>query len=456
MNELRTVLSRFLITAVVLFAPQLAAEVTLIRAVNVLPMTTPGLVLANQSVLVEDGVISRIAPQRQLVPPQDARVIDGKQAYLLPGLTEMHAHIPVASRDGEQYLYDTLFLYLSQGVTTVRGMLGDPSHLELRDRIASGQLLAPRLYTSSPSLNGRTVSSAAEAQAKVREYHAAGYDFLKIHPGIGLSAMDTLVTTAKELGMEVSGHVPAAVGLRRALSYGYGTIDHLDGYVTGIASEAVNADQGGFFGFAFAGMASDAKLAELVAMTRDSGTAIVPTQTLFTRWASPIPAGDLAAEPEMQFMPKSVVGRWQARKEELLATDGYSAQKHRQFIELRNRLLRELKQAGVPILLGSDAPQVFNVPGFSIFHEMEAMIAAGFSEPFVLLSGTREPARYFGAKGQFGTITEGAVADLVLVVDNPLEDIRRMRQQRGIMRGGHWLSRQDITERLQKIANRRR
>ena len=111
----------------------------------------------------------------------------------------MHAHVPAGQ--GETYRDEVLFLFVANGVTTIRGMLGHPDHLQLRKALADNQILGPRLITSGPSFSGRSGSTAQRTERMVREQHAAGYDFLKIHPGVPLAAYDAMVAVADELGM---------------------------------------------------------------------------------------------------------------------------------------------------------------------------------------------------------------------------------------------------------------
>jgi imidazolonepropionase-like amidohydrolase len=408
-------------------------------------------VLKNQTVIIKEGKIKKIGPASKVKTPKGAQVIPGKNQYLMPGLTEMHAHIPVANEGDESYVEETLFLYLSRGVTTIRGMLGNPYHLELRKKVAAGQLLGPRIYTSSPSMNGNTVSNVAEAEEKVRFYKIQGYDFLKIHPGIQSDAMAKLVSVAKEVNMPFSGHVPAAVGIRQAIDYGYGTIDHLDGYVTGMAPEGASSDEGGFFGAFFTDAAQEDRMQELVQKTKAKGIAVVPTQTLFTRWYFPSDAAELGSEQEIQYMPAATRYQWRANKEQIMKDPDYDAEEAKRLVQLRANLIKAMYDAGVTILLGSDAPQVFNVPGFSIMHELEDMVDAGLPIQAVLESGTLEPARFFKAEGQYGSVKEGAAADLLLLAANPLEDISNIRLQVGVMVKGTWLPADKIAEKLKEI-----
>lgn len=199
------------------------AETAVFVNVNVVPMTDE-FVIGDQTVVVTNGKIVAIGGVDTVPVPEGAVVIDGTDRFLMPGLAEMHAH--VTSDDG----FDRLAtLFVANGVTTIRGMLGRASHLELRDQLAAGKRFGPRLVTSGPSLNGRSVSGAREAARMVREQHAAGYDFIKVHPGLDSAEFEALAAAANELGMPYAGHVPVAAGVRRTLALGMATIDHLDG-----------------------------------------------------------------------------------------------------------------------------------------------------------------------------------------------------------------------------------
>ncbi len=433
---------------------EITSDETAIMGANVIPMTGDQKILKNQTIIIKNGKIHQIGPASEVKPSKGAQKIKADGQFLMPGLTEMHAHIPVANNGDDSYVKETLFLYLSQGVTTIRGMLGNPYHLALKKQIEEETILSPRVYTSSPSMNGNSVTSIGQAEEKVRQYKTDGYDFLKIHPGIQLEVMQQLVTTAQEIGMPFSGHVPAAVGIRNALNYKYATIDHLDGYVTGMAPEGSNADQGGFFGYEFTDEAKKERMRELVQMTKEKGVAVVPTQTLFTRWMSPKNPAAMTNEPEMKYMPAKVRYQWRQSKENLISSPTYTEEKHARFVALRANLMKEMYDSGVQFLSGSDAPQVFNVPGFSLLHELEDMAAAGLPNDYILETSTTAPASFFSSTGQYGVIQKGASADLILLSANPLDDIGNIRKQEGVMVRGRWLSKEMIAAKLAEIAEK--
>jgi imidazolonepropionase-like amidohydrolase len=172
--------------------PAAAADTYLFTNATLLTMTGDGAQRADLRVV--DQRIAAIGTSLQATP--DDTVVNLQGAYLMPGLAEMHAHVPAPSQ-GEQYRDDVLMLWLANGITTARGMLGHAEHLTLRRDLTTHQVLGPRLITSGPSFNGDSVSGPAQAREMVREQQAAGYDFLKIHPGVTLAEYDAMADEAR-------------------------------------------------------------------------------------------------------------------------------------------------------------------------------------------------------------------------------------------------------------------
>jgi len=421
----------------------------IITNVSVIPMTRDT-ILFNQNVWIKEGRILNINAETL---PKTANIIDGNGKYLIPGLSEMHAHIPTSKDGDDSAVKEILFLYLSQGVTKIRGMLGDPYHLGLRSAAAEGKILSPRIYTSSPSLNGNSIPTPEDAITKVTQYKKDGYDFLKIHPGIKLEVWEALEKTANQVGIPFAGHVPTAVGIHRALESQYKTIDHLDGYLEGLVpqSQDVDPNENGFFGYNFTPLLDESLIPDLVTKTLQNNVAIVPTQTLFSRWFSPVPIEELASEKEMKYVAPKMMFTWRQMRTQY-ARDNFSKEQWEKFMDYRIKILKEMDARGVTFLLGSDAPQVFNVPGFSIHHEMKDMSDAGISNYKILQSGTINPAVFFHTKGHVGKIIVGAPSDLILLNANPLENIQNAQKIEGVMIGKKWLPKEMIEARLDKIA----
>ncbi|HEU4344508.1 MAG TPA: amidohydrolase, partial [Candidatus Binatia bacterium] len=204
----------------VVFEPSAAQDVAFV-GVNVVPMDRNG-VLNNQTVVVRDGRIAVVGAAGSARVPDGALRVDGRGKYLMPGLGEMHGHIP-APLEPREFTEAVLFLYVANGVTTVRGMQGAPGQLDLRERAKKGELLAPNLYLAGPAFSGKTIKSADEAIQRVRHQKAEGWDLLKVLPGLARSHYDAMARTAKEVEIGFAGHVPADVGLLHAIHSGQET-----------------------------------------------------------------------------------------------------------------------------------------------------------------------------------------------------------------------------------------
>ncbi len=426
--------------------------VTAFVDVTVIPMDRERKV-PGQTVLVRGERIVEIGPVARVKLPDGGVRVDGQGKFLIPGLAEMHAHLP-GGQASDTEVERTLFLYVAGGITTVRGMLGHPRHLGLRERTARGELLGPTIYTSGPSLNGNSIPTPAAAAKAAVEQKQAGYDFLKIHPGVSREAFDTLVATAHRVGIPFAGHVPEDVGLARALEARYATIDHLDGYIEAMLREGspVSASESAFFGMNLGEQLDESKLSGLVEATRRAGVWNVPTEVLLENLTVAGSSRELARRPEMRFVSPQTLAQWAGVKDGIVAETGSTPESVRRMIETRRRLIKALHAAGAGLLLGSDAPQIYNVPGFSIHRELESLVASGLTPYQALETGTRKVATFFGTEEQTGTIEKGKRADLVLLDADPLADIGNTARRSGVMVRGRWLPRREIEQRLAEVA----
>ena len=408
------------------------ADTIVFRNVNVVSMTSPK-VAEKQNVIVRDGVIQSVSTKLAKMP-DGTKVVDGTGKFLMPGLAEMHGHVPpVNAPNGATE--DTLFLYVASGITTVRGMLGNPGQLELREKSKKGEIVAPNLYLAGPSFNGNSVNSPQEAIDKVRAQKKEGWDLLKVHPGLTRDEYDAMAKTAREEGIRFGGHVPAEVGLEHAIAMGQETFDHIDGYAELL--EAAN------------GPVDEKKLTAIVKKSKDANVWIVPTSALWEVLFDTIPLDTLKSYAELKYVPQTAVDQWSNAYNQRLTQMPREAANN--VIAGRVRILRALHEGGVKILMGTDAPQQFSVPGFSLHRELLRMREAGMSNYEILESGTVNVGQYFAKQDAFGTVAAGQRADLVLVDANPLTDITNVAKISGVMVRGRWLSRSDLDAGLAKI-----
>ncbi len=428
-----------------------AGEVAFVN-VTVIPMDRER-VLPGYTVVTRGDRIVSFGANRDVRVPAGAARIDGTGKYLIPGLAEMHAHIPPGNAP-DTTISRVLELFALNGVLTVRGMLGTPRHLVFRDRAARGEILSPRIWTSGPSLSGGSVPSPDSAVRMVMAEKALGYDFLKIHPGLTRAAFDSMDAAADRAAIRFAGHVPLDVGLTRALEARYWSIDHIDGFVEALlrSGAPLTTAQGGFFGVNLVNELDESRIPSLIAATKAAGVWIVPTEYFLEAMAGEDPVEQLAARPDMRHVSSAMVQQWTTATSNLRNAPGMTPEMRRRFIALRRKILKGLHDAGVGIILGSDAPQLWNAPGLSAARELGTYVAAGLTPWQALATGTRNVAAFLGNSGEAGTIGNGKRADLVLLDANPLADISNVGRRTGVMVGGRWLPRAEIERRLARMA----
>jgi imidazolonepropionase-like amidohydrolase len=428
---------------------------TVIENVTVLPMDRERS-LPNHSVVVRGRRIVALGPSAQTTAPEGAVRIDGRGKFLMPGLAEMHGHFlgaQAVQQLGEAFADRFLFLNVACGITTVRGMLGGPRDLRVREELARGARVGPQVLVAGPSLNGNSVPTLEAAWRVVTEQRAAGYDLLKIHPGIPLPAFDAAVETARREGIPFAGHIPADVGLVHALRAGIRSVEHLDGFVEALQKKGATLPANtGFFGFAVLETVDEARLPGLIQVAKAAGAWHTPTQVLVENLFSDTSPEELAQRPELRYVTPQMRQQWDKAVRDNRTQPGYAPEKARRFVALRRRLIQALHASGTGLLLGADAPQIYNVPGFATLRELEALVAAGLRPYDALVAGTRNPAAAVGRPEAFGTVAIGRRADLLLLDADPLADIKNVWRRAGVMVAGRYFASAEIEERLKGFA----
>jgi imidazolonepropionase-like amidohydrolase len=453
MSLFKKLIATGVLVALVACQQQIAPESIVIENVHVLTMESSE-ILRNQTIAINpEGFIIWVGESSSARIPDDATVIDGNNRYIMPGLAEMHAHIPGANQ-GEVYMKAVLGLYLSQGITTIRGMLGQPAHLEMRELAAAGEIDSPRIFTSGPSFSGNSVTDPEQARQRVRDQKEAGYDLLKFHPGLSVELFEAITEEANAIGIEFSGHISHAVGLERSLEVGQGSIDHLDRYMEFLAGNPEDREDPSiiYFGYDLAWDADESLIEEAARITREAGVWNVPTNTLMVNVFSP----DYSPEemnnwPGMEFTPQNSRQGWINFVTQLRSGSDYDADKARRFLELRDKLTLALHNEGAGLLLGADAPQIFNPPGYSAHRELELLVNAGLSPYEALKTGTVNVGIYLGEENQTGKVAPGFRADLILLSGNPLETIPFHDHIEGVMMHGTYYDRDLLDGLLQNV-----
>lgn len=432
------------------------SETFVLNNVHILTMNDSD-IRENQTIIINGDTIVWVGDADSAEIPDGSTIVEG-DFYVMPGLAEMHAHIPSSNQEMAS-IENTLALYLSYGITTIRGMLGDPVHLKLRERAETEDFFSPRILTSGPSFNGNTASDPETTRKMVRDQLEAGYNLLKLHPGITLENFEAMADEANSLGIEFSGHISAGVGLERSLDSGQGTIDHMDRYMEFLADispeeRAENDASIIFFGYDIAPAADRSRMGEAALLTRNAGTWVVPTNTLLDNVFNP----DLTPEimqnwHGMEFMPESTVNGWISFINDIRSSDSYDAEQARTFLDIRDELTRILHEEGAGLLLGADAPQIFNPPGFSTHRELSLIVRAGLTPYEAIGAGTTNVGKYLGEENRVGKVAEGYIADLILLSANPLEAIPFHDNIEGVVYRGTYADRGELDRILEGIRN---
>ena len=429
-----------------------------IEHVSVVPMEREG-VLADQTVIVRDGKIVALGPPASLAVPADAQRIDGRGRYLMPGLADMHVHA---------WDENDLYLFVANGVTTVRNLFGSTLHLEWRARIERGELIGPRIYTAGPIIDGKPAvwpgsvelvdpDEAAEIVAAQKE---AGYDFLKPYALLSRECYEALAIAGEEQGLALMGHVPEALTLHDVLEAGQRTVEHLGGWAAGAQRDGSPFRRVDFTTESRAWQEVDeARLPALAAACAEAGTWNCPTLVVHQKWAKGEAARALLARPEMRFVSPTVKAGWDPE-----SPMNYLTQLPQAAIDAAHAMVPRMQRA-LPalldawrargaggILLGTDMGNPHVVAGFSLHEELANLVEAGLTPFEALRAGTSDAARCMQASSEWGTVAVGRRADLVLLAGNPLESVTHARQPVGVVLRGRWLSGEELRAELERRA----
>jgi Amidohydrolase family len=446
--------------------PRTEATVTTFVHVNVVPMDREE-ILRDHTVVVVGDRIESLGPSTSLSPPPGSSVIDGSGKYLMPGLADMHVHLPHNADAGP----GVLELFVANGVTTVRNMWGVPVHLQWRSRVAAGEMLGPTIYTTGPITDGdpplwpgsALVTEPEQAEPELLAQRAAGYDAMKVMTNLRPEVYEAILVASEEHNFPVYGHAPSRVGLLGALGRGQRSFEHLDDAVveltpddSPVRSNLVGAFEEHDFRAIFDapyGAASFAGIPTLAAQIAGSGVWVCPTLVVQQRFlASPKEFEVLRRSRAVSFVDPDKREEWEAfegRRPSYLSEEGV-----KRGLSLHTTLLEALHDAGAQLLVGTDTRNPYVVPGFAVHDELSNFVAAGMTPYEALKAATRDAAEFLGALEEFGTVGAGRRADLILVEADPLEDVANAAKRVGVMLAGRWLAEAELQEILQMLADK--
>lgn len=387
------------------------------KDVNIITMRCDS-ILFEHSVLIKDRKIVDIGIFEEMDIPKDAQIINGKGKYLIPGLFDMHVHF----NDDDDRL-----LYVANGVTFVRNMLGDPYHLKVRKKINEGCLIGPEIYTTSPLVDGLNpywpmgsivIDDKEKVFKLISQLKRDGYDAIKVYEKLSKDVYNEIIKVAGVLDMPVVGHVPKSVGIRKVLASGQVSMEHLEGYKNLLSDE------------------------KIISETVESGIWNCPTLILYKKYES---VYSLKENPpdELKYVNPGTVKDWK----NLYQSNGELVK----YMEL----LHTLVQNNANIVAGTDVGNPYIIAGFGLQEELSIMQDAGLTPYQVLLSATKNCAEMLGYESRLGTIEPKKDADLVLLNHNPLEDINNTKSIVGVMTKGIWYPQDELNAMLVNVADKK-
>jgi imidazolonepropionase-like amidohydrolase len=390
---------------------------------------TQGVVIPDQTVLTRGDRILEIGPSMEVEAPAGATVVDAAGGYLMPGLWDMHVHALWEEKVARVFLP----LFVANGGTGVRDMGGSTAVRErFRTLAETGETVSPRIVAAGPFVDGINfypgmtivARDSSEGRAAADSVVASGGDFVKVYTQLPRDAFLALLERARELDVDVAGHVPAEVTPAEASVLGFKSIEHVRDEIEPLCRPG---DECG----------------ELFDVFRDHATWQTPTLVVLRAKASLLDSS-IVFDERHRYAPQLVRDEWSAsRGSKMENPPQYFEEKAVRFRD-EMWLVGAMYRAGVPLLAGSDAGSLYSLPGFGLHDELELLVEAGMSEADVLRSATLHPAEFLEVDDSLGTIESGKIADMVLLQRNPLEDVRNLQTIRAVFKRGALLDRDDL------------
>ncbi|MDQ6888048.1 MAG: multicopper oxidase domain-containing protein [Gemmatimonadota bacterium] len=465
--------------------PRLVLQATVaITHVTVIDVAT-GARLRDRTVVVRGNRITSVEPSARARVPREARAVDGRGKYLIPGLWDMHVHALRAGR--ATWMFP---LFLAAGVTGIRDT-GSPldTLLLYRAGVGSGEILGPRIVGAGPLLDAPpaqwgsftiVIESPTAGRHAVDSLADAGVNFIKVYNGLSRESFLAIADEAKRRGVPVIGHVPESVTAIEASEAGMRSMEHLvqvppacvpdsvnralfrefagRSKRPGMTPDSIQALRRDLIGNAATAF-SEALCEQLGARFARNGTWQVPTHERLLRWSRAFLASDTAAtDTLLRYVPSRVREMWRRYQDSIVAL-GPLSDVTAVVYPLSSRVIRALHRGGDGILAGTDTDgndaNIYGVPGFSLHRELEALVRdVGLTPLEAVRAATLGPARLLGATDSLGTIARGKVADLVLLDADPLADIHNANKVRAVIANGRLLDRATLDTLLAEATRR--
>ena len=422
-------------------------EVFAIKNVNIIPMTVDNKIIEDATVIIEKNKIVSI----NAVIPNNATVIDGRDKWLIPGLIDMHVHNLSSGSFSKGYptrgatlAFDTQNMmtpYVANGVTTVFELSGRIGHFSQRDEIEKGSVIGPRMAIAAVidgEGNEIVATTPEEGRQSVRNAKGLGYRFIKVYTWLTPETFNAIVDEAQKQEMKVVGHVPTAFEGKSAEEFfipHFGLIAH--------AEELSKQTEDYTY----------KKAQEFARLAKENDTWLIPNLTnmeWIIKQAKSLES--VKTLPSLKYVHPLMQNKW-------ITSNSYNKNATPELItyfqkqaDFHKLIVKAFKEAGVPMVAGTDAGISGVVWGFSLHDEIKLLVDAGLSNEEALASATRLASEWLKIEDKIGTVEVDKLADLVLLDENPLEDISNTSKISGVFVNGKWLEKTTIEKMLTDLA----
>jgi Amidohydrolase family len=470
-KEIRILILLLLLSPPLVFAQQKpssqpkAFAFTHVTIIDVVERDSRRALKPNQTVVVTGDRITGVGGKVPI--PEGAQVIDASGKYLIPGLWDMHV-IATAT------VYP---FYVVNGVTGVREM-GSARQIaalhDIRKSAAEGRLVAPRIVATGRPLDGpfparayhTTVANETAARQAVVTLKQSGADFVTVFSLLPREAYFAVVDEAKRQSIPFAGRVPEAVNAAEVSNAGQQSIERLlsilpscsnrAGEIINRYAEVLRAPTAPPQGFHVSLQTlletyDTKRAAALFSLLAKNGTFVTPMLSTWTTFRLDFEK-ERKGDPRMKYMLPALKQHWDASRDafqrDFEVTREISPAVTQRFLEM----VKTMNAAGVRLLAGSGTPvPTFVWPGFSLHEELEWLVKAGLTPLEALQAATLNPARYLGKEQELGTVEQGKLADLVLLDDNPLENIRNTQRIAAVMANGRYIAKSELQKMLSEL-----
>jgi imidazolonepropionase-like amidohydrolase len=362
-------------------------------------------------------------------------VINLTGKYIIPGLFDMHAHVANVLKNSynQSESEDMLSMLLAYGITTIRNTGGPTEQsVALKKNISEGKIMGPQIFTAGQLLNTpqipvpfveKQVVTEQDVRQEVRNQIEAGVDYVKLYVGLTPKLTQTAIHEAHSNGTKVIGHL-YLTSWTDAANLGVGdnktAVNHIDALTHGVPispsllskenrQKFLEAGDGPFNHFLWLDLVdlNGPEINEMIKAVASNSIPVDPTLDIYEAMVK--------GEPQYQYLWPKVL-----------------------------QITKMLYDSGVPILSGSDIPNFDLVPGASLHHELELLVEAGIPPLEVIKVATRNGAQALGIEKDVGTIEPGKQADMIVLSENPLDDISNTKKIEAVINNGQLIDREGM------------